>query len=318
MSLISTSIDLLKTLIKPKKIAAQDVSILLESIHGSLLEMARKESELLPKQDTSHDLTPEISLETLSEPSVQKIEIADLQPSLHDQFNTGATVNRDAKQMPESPSDISVTGITEDAIICLICGTSKRRLCEHLKVVHQIDDVAYRLRFNLPPSIPLVALSLSRQISAQSRARMVARLAKKAESKSAEPMPRPAEISENFSATPMESNEAHFFLTAQVDSTELNASKGKQERDTAKIKMEKRPASKSVATKTQRTPPPKQSVQSTLLLDELRAWQKQQQLTQVSVAAKLGISQSFMSKIFLLRVPISPSMEARIRDLIHG
>ncbi|MEO5333244.1 MAG: helix-turn-helix domain-containing protein [Magnetococcus sp. YQC-5] len=53
------------------------------------------------------------------------------------------------------------------------------------------------------------------------------------------------------------------------------------------------------------------------LIEKLKVWRTNNNFTQATVAAKLGISQSFLSDILLLKNKFSPELVERIRDLVQ-
>lgn len=52
--------------------------------------------------------------------------------------------------------------IRSDRIVCLACGASFSLLKRHLRTEHQLTPAAYRGRYSLPPSYPLVAPDYAR------------------------------------------------------------------------------------------------------------------------------------------------------------
>lgn len=246
MSFIDTSIKLLKSLIKPNKVASNEVSSMLESIHGSLLAMSQKESELLSKQTTVQQPAHEASPEILPEPSPKMEDVAAKQPIMNgnaetleqkpiDQpdvsqktslqadkeeavhLDTGADTqpttaplprvkrkysrkassvkpstektvkeNNSSSESSESlaESHVNSTGITDDTVTCLICGKILKRLSVHIKKEHDISESAYRRRFKIPESVPLIAPALSRKYGERTKARYAAARLAKEEQKS--------------------------------------------------------------------------------------------------------------------------------------
>jgi hypothetical protein len=63
-----------------------------------------------------------------------------------------------AKKTPAKPAKKTVTvaeSITDDAIICLICGKSNKLLKTHLKRTHKLEPEQYIAQFKLPADYPM-------------------------------------------------------------------------------------------------------------------------------------------------------------------
>lgn len=48
-----------------------------------------------------------------------------------------------------------------NVVACLICGKPYRKLMTHVKRIHQLDEVDYRNRFNIPAKYPLCSVDIS-------------------------------------------------------------------------------------------------------------------------------------------------------------
>lgn len=49
------------------------------------------------------------------------------------------------------------SSVKQDFILCLQCGKKSKTLRRHISFAHGLDEMAYRQKFNLPQSYPMVA-----------------------------------------------------------------------------------------------------------------------------------------------------------------
>lgn len=177
MSFIDTSINVLKLLIKPRKIAPNEIPQMLESIHGALLAMSKKEAELSPKQTTAEKPTHEAFSDTKADPPQQRTDITGGQPISDGNATVSASETLEGKPTSlqavtqkisteadsaviTQPVAIQSSGDSSDAIVCQICGQAWKILIPHLRKEHQMDEQTYRRQFNIPESQRLTAPSL--------------------------------------------------------------------------------------------------------------------------------------------------------------
>ena len=127
MSLIKHTTEIVKSYLSHNRVAPQDVTGLIESVHQSLLTLSAG--------DTPSSEPGEFSPQPLSSPS-EPVE----------------------RWVPAVPIDQAVT---EDTIYCLICGKASKAIKGHLTKTHRIDIPTYRASFGLAKDFPMVAPSYS-------------------------------------------------------------------------------------------------------------------------------------------------------------
>ncbi|MBF0133636.1 MAG: MucR family transcriptional regulator [Magnetococcales bacterium] len=97
------------------------------------------------------------TLAILSEESGFRLEHHDLDQG-DDVAKVGRGVPVDEEMRPfVDPAD----AVTENAVVCLICGKELKALKGHLSRTHGMDVNAYRRRFNLDADFPMVAPAYS-------------------------------------------------------------------------------------------------------------------------------------------------------------
>ncbi|MEO5346615.1 MAG: MucR family transcriptional regulator [Magnetococcus sp. YQC-9] len=94
-----------------------------------------------------------------SSPAPSIREVISLSES-HDEESGTETVSAGDSKKPQPYVPID-QAVTEDAVICLICGKSCKALKGHLTRSHKMDFDEYRGMFDLDKSFPMVAPSYS-------------------------------------------------------------------------------------------------------------------------------------------------------------
>ncbi|MBF0454872.1 MAG: MucR family transcriptional regulator [Magnetococcales bacterium] len=132
MSLLKFTAEIVKSYVSRNEIPPEEIPELLVSVHHSLQSLS--------------DISP------LPSSLSQEVEEAE-EGILH--------VVEEEGEMPLEPAVPISEAITEDAVICLICGKSNKAIRGHLSRTHGMDVKEYRERFGLPSDFLMVAPSYS-------------------------------------------------------------------------------------------------------------------------------------------------------------
>ncbi len=125
MSLIPYTAEIVAAYLARNEVSPQGVAALIETVHDALLALSHRDGLELPNDSVRE------SLSTVVEPSVC---------------------------IPFVPVE---QAITEDSIICLICGKASKAIKGHLTRTHRIDIPTYLANYGLPKDFPMVAPSYS-------------------------------------------------------------------------------------------------------------------------------------------------------------
>ncbi|MBF0283932.1 MAG: MucR family transcriptional regulator [Magnetococcales bacterium] len=158
MPILTAAVRIAASFISRSSLPVSETPELIRQIHGVLVDLM--ESSLASAPAATRNLS-----ETRLEPMVESIAVPSKAP----------------------PRQI----VTQDAVICLICGQSCKVMRGHLSKTHEMTLAVYRRQFNLDREIPLVAPNYSekrRQLAAQFR------LARAAPSPVTEPVVAPEPV----------------------------------------------------------------------------------------------------------------------------
>lgn len=125
MSLIPYTTEIVKAYLSRNELSPQHIAALIETVHHALLALSNDEDGHVAEN------RPEDSLPVDTEQSLF---------------------------IPFVPVE---QAITEDSIICLICGKASKAIKGHLTKTHRIDIPTYLSNYGLPKDFPMVAPSYS-------------------------------------------------------------------------------------------------------------------------------------------------------------
>lgn len=101
-------------------------------------------------------MTTDIAIAFVSNNVIPATDVPGLIASIH-----GALTGLDAPKLPEpvraEPAVSIRASVKPEAITCLECGTKHKMLKRHLTTSHGLDEHAYRAKWGLPSSYPMVA-----------------------------------------------------------------------------------------------------------------------------------------------------------------
>ena len=135
MSLLKYTAEIVRSYVSRNEIPPEEISELLQSVHKSLQSL----------NDVT--LTSTSPLES-DEGEVDSEQVAD-------------TSEMEVRRKEPTPAVPISEAVTEDAVICLICGKSNKAIRGHLSRTHGMEVKEYRDRFNLPNDFLMVAPSYS-------------------------------------------------------------------------------------------------------------------------------------------------------------
>ena len=102
------------------------------------------------------NLTAKIAAAYLSANRVSLSEIPDVLKTIHSALQRVDQPEEEAAQA-QQPAVAVKRSVTNSGIICLECGKKHKTLKRHLRTAHGLDESAYRAKWALPSSYPLVA-----------------------------------------------------------------------------------------------------------------------------------------------------------------
>ncbi len=96
-----------------------------------------------------------------------KVATADLPSAISAVYNALAGLSQPVEPVvePQSPAVSIRASVKPDAITCLECGARQKTLKRHLGTAHDLTPDAYRAKWNLPASYPMVAPNYAAQRS---------------------------------------------------------------------------------------------------------------------------------------------------------
>ncbi|MBF0402122.1 MAG: MucR family transcriptional regulator [Magnetococcales bacterium] len=126
MSLIPYTTEIVKAYLSRNEVALQQLPALIETVHHALLALA-DEDPLYTATDLFQGPLP-----VESEPPPSPVPFVPVEQA-----------------------------VTEDSVICLICGKASKAIKGHLTKTHHMDIPTYLANFGLPKDFPMVAPSYS-------------------------------------------------------------------------------------------------------------------------------------------------------------
>lgn len=101
-------------------------------------------------------MTTDIAIAFVSNNVIPANDVPGLIASIH-----GALTGLDVPKLPEpvraEPAVSIRASVKPEAITCLECGTKHKMLKRHINTAHGLDEHAYRAKWGLPSSYPMVA-----------------------------------------------------------------------------------------------------------------------------------------------------------------
>ncbi|MBF0339747.1 MAG: MucR family transcriptional regulator [Magnetococcales bacterium] len=132
--LLKHAAEIVEAYVSNNEVQARELSVLLREVYGTLTTLSSGIQVALPAESEScPDSTAEENV-------------------------AASTGTEKEKPVPFVPLEEAVT---EDAVICLICGKACKALKGHLTRSHKIDFDEYRGMFDLDKSFPMVAPAYS-------------------------------------------------------------------------------------------------------------------------------------------------------------
>lgn len=128
MSLLKYTAEIVKAYVSRNEIPPDKIQEIFDIVHKSLQYLA----------EMGNDVKEEVA--SMAEPTLDRSQ---------------------SPKMDEKPAVPIDMAVTEDVVICLICGKENKAIKGHLSRTHGIDVNAYRKRFSLPKNFPMVAPSYS-------------------------------------------------------------------------------------------------------------------------------------------------------------
>ncbi|UKK86296.1 MucR family transcriptional regulator [Sphingopyxis sp. BSN-002] len=105
-------------------------------------------------------LTADIAAAYVSNNSVAVSDLAVLINKIHGSL-TGLSLAAEPEVTEAVPIVSIRASVKPDYLVCLECGQKAKTLRRHLNTAHELDEAAYRDKYNLPASYPMTAPSYS-------------------------------------------------------------------------------------------------------------------------------------------------------------
>jgi predicted transcriptional regulator len=107
---------------------------------------------------------------------MQPDQVPQLMQQVHDKFVylQGGTADGEASAANETgpqhePPVKPKNSVRKNEVVCLECGKTYKTLKRHIRTEHDLDEAAYKARWDLPASMKLVAKAYSERRSAMAK-----------------------------------------------------------------------------------------------------------------------------------------------------
>lgn len=109
------------------------------------------------REDRLVELTADVVAAYVSNNVVQTSDLPHLIAEVHSALGSTTTTEESKVDSPQKPAVNIKKSLQDNQITCLECGLKFKSLKRHLMTYHGLTPEAYRAKWNLPASYPMVA-----------------------------------------------------------------------------------------------------------------------------------------------------------------